>query len=179
MTSIASYAARVFFDRQKLDKRLSKSRRKVLTRTGALVRTIARRSIKKPKRGWTPESRKRYQAARRRWRRMKKRGSQVPAPNPKEFSRSIPSAPGTPPKDKTGVLKRTIFFGYDAMKNSVVIGPIKFGSGTAKLLEYGGKATLRGYRKRRMHMAYKARPFMRPARRDAGPKAHKFYKNIL
>lgn len=179
MTSIAGYAAKCFFDRQKFGKRMDKARQRVLSRVGGLVRKIAQRSIRKPKRGWTPESRKAYQAARRRWRRLLKRGAQLPAPDPKRFSRSIPSEPGKPPKDKTGILRRTIFFGYDAARASVAVGPIKFGTGTARLLEHGGKATLQGYRKRRMRMSFKARPFMRPAMRDAGPRAHKFYKKIL
>ena len=65
-----------------------------------------------------------------------------------------------------GLLKKFIFFGYDAARQSVVIGPTRLnqkGRGEAPpLLEYGGKATLvrRGKKKR---VTYQARPYMGPA----------------
>ena len=64
------------------------------------------------------------------------------------------------------MLKKFIFFGYDADRRSVVIGPTRLnqkGRGEAPpLLEYGGKATLvrRGKKKR---VTYQARPYMGPA----------------
>ena len=74
--------------------------------------------------------------------------------------------PGQPPSSHTGLLKKFIFFGYDAARQSVVIGPTRLnqkGRGEAPpLLEYGGKATLvrRGKKKR---VTYQARPYMGPA----------------
>jgi hypothetical protein len=74
--------------------------------------------------------------------------------------------PGQPPSSHTGLLKKFIFFGYDADRRSVVIGPTRLnqkGRGEAPpLLEYGGKATLvrRGKKKR---VTYQARPYMGPA----------------
>lgn len=74
--------------------------------------------------------------------------------------------PGQPPSSHTGLLKKFIFFGYDAARQSVVIGPTRLnqkGRGEAPpLLEYGGKATLvrRGKKK---HVTYQARPYMGPA----------------
>lgn len=74
--------------------------------------------------------------------------------------------PGQPPSSHTGLLKKFIFFGYDADRRSVVIGPTRLnqkGRGEAPpLLEYGGKATLvrRGKKK---HVTYQARPYMGPA----------------
>ena len=76
------------------------------------------------------------------------------------------SPPGSPPSSHTGLLKKFIFFGYDADRRSVVIGPTRLnqkGRGEAPpLLEYGGKATLvrRGKKKR---VTYQARPYMGPA----------------
>lgn len=66
------------------------------------------------------------------------------------------SAPGSPPSSHEGSLKRLIYFGYDAVRQSVVIGPVpKTGGAEAPaLLEYGGTGK-RG--------TYAARPFMRPA----------------
>jgi len=74
--------------------------------------------------------------------------------------------PGQPPSSHTGLLKKFIFFGYDADRRSVVIGPTRLnqkGRGEAPpLLEYGGKTTLkRGGKKRRV--TYQARPYMGPA----------------
>jgi len=74
--------------------------------------------------------------------------------------------PGQPPSSHTGLLKKFIFFGYDAARPSVVIGPTRLnqkGRGEAPpLLEYGGKTTLkRGGKKRRV--TYQARPYMGPA----------------
>lgn len=74
--------------------------------------------------------------------------------------------PGQPPSSHTGLLKKFIFFGYDAARQSVVIGPTRLnqkGRGEAPpLLEYGGNTTLkRGGKKRRV--TYQARPYMGPA----------------
>jgi hypothetical protein len=80
--------------------------------------------------------------------------------------RKKPAPPGQPPSSHTGLLKKFIFFGYDAARQSVVIGPTRLnqkGRGEAPpLLEYGGKATLvrRGKKK---HVTYQARPYMGPA----------------
>ena len=80
--------------------------------------------------------------------------------------RKKPAPPGQPPSSHTGLLKKFIFFGYDADRRSVVIGPTRLnqkGRGEAPpLLEYGGKATLvrRGKKK---HVTYQARPYMGPA----------------
>ena len=80
--------------------------------------------------------------------------------------RKKPAPPGQPPSSHTGLLKKFIFFGYDAARHSVVIGPTRLnqkGRGEAPpLLEYGGKATLvrRGKKKR---VTYQARPYMGPA----------------
>jgi len=80
--------------------------------------------------------------------------------------RKKPAPPGQPPSSHTGLLKKFIFFGYDAARQSVVIGPTRLnqkGRGEAPpLLEYGGKTTLkRGGKKRRV--TYQARPYMGPA----------------
>jgi hypothetical protein len=76
------------------------------------------------------------------------------------------SLPGGPPSSHTGLLKRFLFFSYDATAKSVVIGPVRLG-GTVDpdalpALEYGGPSTVeRGGRRERISV--KARPFMGPA----------------
>lgn len=66
--------------------------------------------------------------------------------------RKRPSAPGQPPTNRTGLLKRHIYFAYDAAKKSVVIGPARLGGvkgdGAPRTLEYGGSAKVRNPRRR-------------------------------
>jgi len=79
------------------------------------------------------------------------------------------SEPGKPPSSHTGLLKKFIYFGFDVVRRSVVIGPVRLtrkGRGEApSVLEYGGTVTLRSRRragkKRRAHI--RRRPFMGPA----------------
>ena len=72
------------------------------------------------------------------------------------------SKPGRPPFSHTGVLKKLIFFGYDADRRSVVIGPVVAPGKAGKApqaLEHGGKVTLPFGN--RSDIA--PRPFMQPA----------------
>lgn len=50
------------------------------------------------------------------------------------------SEPGKPPTNRTGLLKKFIFFSYDEKTKSVVIGPMLFRAGSVvpRLLEKGG-----------------------------------------
>ena len=55
------------------------------------------------------------------------------------------SKPGRPPFSHTGVLKKFLFFGYDADRRSVVIGPVIAPGKAGKappVLEHGGKVSL-------------------------------------
>jgi hypothetical protein len=78
--------------------------------------------------------------------------------------RKAASRPGTPPTDRTGKLKRGIYFGFNPARRSVVIGPTRSG-GTVhggrgpRALEEGGRLRDRDGRLRR----YVPRPFMKPA----------------
>ncbi len=76
------------------------------------------------------------------------------------------STPGQPPSSHVGTLKKFIFFGFDPIKRSVVIGPVPIsGGGTApETLEYGGQASLFvKEKKQRVTANYRPRPFMTPA----------------
>lgn len=70
------------------------------------------------------------------------------------------SLPGKPPRSHTGMLKRLIFFGYDRLRRSVVIGPRKvrgISRGRApRTLEHGGRMASADTK-------IKARPYMGPA----------------
>lgn len=79
------------------------------------------------------------------------------------------SNPGEPPSSHTGILKRFIFFSYDAKNKSVVVGPtpLRSDSTAPELLEHGGAGITskfinrRGQERRRGQ--WRARPFMKPA----------------
>ncbi|MCZ2341691.1 MAG: hypothetical protein LC104_07830 [Bacteroidales bacterium] len=74
------------------------------------------------------------------------------------------SPPGSPPYSHVGLLKKFLFFAYDAERQSVVIGPtrIREASEAPKLLEHGGDTTLETKRGRQ-RIRYRPRPFMGPA----------------
>lgn len=88
------------------------------------------------------------------------------------------SKPGMPPKSHVGLLKQHIYFAWDFITRSVVIGPLLFRTAAQanlsiqgangyttvpSVLEYGGVVTRR---KERKTGAYKPRPFMGPAFRS-------------
>jgi len=70
------------------------------------------------------------------------------------------SRPGEPPHGHVGLLRRLILFGYDAQRQTVVIGPmpLRQGSDAPRLLEFGGTA-----RRGSKTLHYRARAFMGPA----------------
>ena len=82
--------------------------------------------------------------------------------------RKAVSQPGQPPSSHVGLLRKLIYFGYDANRRSVVIGPTPL-RGTAEappLLEYGGRTRLFIKKSRKgkvVSATYRARPFMGPA----------------
>lgn len=85
--------------------------------------------------------------------------------------KGLPSKPGKPPKNQTGLLKDFIFFSYEPENMSVVVGPVHLQSSEGKnvpsVLEYGGisEAIVRDKRKVVSRHKYnlEPRPYMRPA----------------
>lgn len=78
------------------------------------------------------------------------------------------SAPGEPPRNQLGLLKNFIFFSFDPVARSVVIGPVKLPrTGNApEALEYGGPTTIsvrQGNRRKKVRKVIEARPYMQPA----------------
>ena len=80
------------------------------------------------------------------------------------------SQPGKPPHSHVGLLRRSILYGYDMARESVVVGPTPLGRRrhvagpeAPELLEAGGTATRRTQRGRRRRMRYRARAYMGPA----------------
>lgn len=80
------------------------------------------------------------------------------------------SRPGEPPSSHEGSLRRLIYFGYEPNRETVVIGPVRFGAGQAPaLLERGGSTRLKRGNKVRI-ARYRPRPFMGPALEREAPK---------
>ncbi len=115
----------VFFDRKEILRAIDKTTHRNLSRFGSYVRRTARQSIRKPP----------FVA-------RKKRGQA------RDDFRLKSSQPGSPPFSATGILKRSIFYGYDRKVRSVVVGPVRLVGPTKgeapSVLEDGGITTIRG-----------------------------------
>ena len=76
--------------------------------------------------------------------------------------RKGPSAPGTPPHTRRGLLRNAILYAVEPHRQSVVVGPsIEVVGTSATAHEFGGR-----YRRRR----YPRRPFMGPALERTAPR---------
>lgn len=155
-TFTASNARAFFFDRQRVSDSLSKAKKSRMAKQGAVVRTIARRSIRPAKRqklGDLPESEQAAFETRSR--------IAVAAGRSKPVLPYMASDPGAPPRSRSGLLRDNILFAYDPDSESVVVGPALLNSsdGSPETLEFGGRND------RGVFVA--ARPYMRPAQAAA------------
>jgi hypothetical protein len=99
--------------------------------------------------------------------------------------RKSASEPGSPPSSHVGLLRRLIYFGYERVRRSVVIGPERLNQKVGDAphaLEHGGISTVmegrrRQRRKRRVKIA--ARPFMGPAFEQERPKLPAMWANSI
>lgn len=164
----------LFFDRRAVTSRLTQAKRRVFSRAGGLVRKTARRSIR-------PISKRLLgQIA------VKKaEANRLPAKNPRrrtlwreirELQRRAHSRPGKPPKSITGLLRNNIYYVFDPLAESVVIGPTLLGksSGAQQTLEYGGQVQF-GPRK----VSILPRPYMGPAQQQVQPAVAEMFRDSL
>lgn len=112
-----------------------------------------------------------------------RRTGQDTMPN-RRYGKNAPvSLPGEFPQrhSTTNNSLRNIQFDYDPRKKSVVVGPVRFKSDTARLIEFGGvvtkKRTEKKKKARRMH--YAARPFMKPSFEKEKPFIAGHFKNVF
>lgn len=91
--------------------------------------------------------------------------------------RKAVSAPGSPPTNREGSLRRFLFFSYDPRARSVVVGPAKVSKpgSVPHLLEFGGTAAGRHGGPRH----YRPRPFMGPALDAERPKFAAMWKGAV
>lgn len=142
---------RFFFDRQRVSRAMDAATRRELSRAGAFVRTRARSSMRRGRRGdfvWArvPGGLVRYRR---------------------------PSPPGRPPlRHDNPLIYKLMRFAWDPGSRSVVIGPIATKRSGLAALESGGTVAIdgtvldraSGRRVRRRRLVYlPARPFMAPA----------------
>lgn len=153
-------AKSIFFDRKAVTDALDKGTRKALSKFGSFVRTGSRSSIRK-----APTADAKTGAI---LKGRRKKGLAV---------RQAISQPGKPPFSHTGLLKKFIFFGYDAGQKSVVIGPTLAASqsGAPESLEEGGVTRTR----RGRVVTIRPRPYMGPAFQAELPKAAQMFKDAI
>ncbi|MBE3133286.1 MAG: hypothetical protein IMZ55_07415 [Acidobacteria bacterium] len=145
-----------FFDRKAVVDAVDKANRRNLSRLGAFVRTTAQRSIRPAPKG----------------RKLKGGGRSTPK---NQYSR-----PGEPPRSHVGLLRKFLFFSFDTVSRSVVIGPAKLsgvaGKNVPEVLEFGG-LTESHWRRRRFYI--EPRPYMRPALDAELDKAAQLWKDSV
>ena len=155
-----------FFDRAVVLRRAAQARRKNLSRIGAYVRmraiTLLLRHV--VGRGFGAKSKVRD----------RHKGETAPA--------------GQAPYAHLGDIAKFMFFGWDAITESVVIGPALLNKASSALLELeqGGAATLAFTRRRRgvreqvrRRVQFRPHPFMRPALEDVKEQAPKVWENTI
>lgn len=163
-----------FYDRagrQRIFNGVDKARHKALNRAGALIRTIARRSLKPARQKsigeMTEQEKARWLSQVENWRARGKTG-----PKPRRPKQS--SKPGEPPRNHAGHLKKFLYYAFDPQSKSVVIGPAVLPQistpGVPGILEYGGVSE--GSR-------IEPRPFMRPAEAKARRDYTDVWKNAI
>lgn len=159
-------AKALFFDRKAVVDATDKATANVLSKFGAFVRQRAKSSIRRP-------------------------GADRDAPKIRNaqgrlvFRRLRVSKPGSPPFSHTGLLKNFIFFTYDPLARSVVIGPtlINKPTGAPEALEYGGVVKApwwwKSGKNKLGRIKIDARPYMRPAFEAERPKLPQMWKDSI
>lgn len=113
-----------FFDAAALKKEVSAHTLKNLGGLGSLARTIMQRSIRYRKKSSNP-------------------GEPPAAHRASGLSREK-TVKGVTKRQQVSPLRELIFFALDPATNSMVVGPVKFGStGAPRTLEHGGSATIK------------------------------------
>ncbi len=173
------------FDIARIEREFNKGKKTAMMKSGGMVRTIARRSIRK--RAWRHAGGKGRKA----------KGSQYVA---YWGGKTAISDPDGPPRSHTsgntfGI--RTIMFKYDSRTDTVVVGPIggdRSKNSIPKVLEYGGQTvtTIPAYahakkaslgvasgRPYKLRKNIRARPFMRPALKTFESSYPKMFRDSL
>lgn len=179
----------LFFDRAAVLDAIDAAGKRVLPKAGAYVQTDAKRSMRparqKPTAALTPEERASFE---RRQKLYKSGKSKVKPKRP-----LVASEPGEPPRTRTGLIRKFLFFAFDPQTKSVVVGPalLNKSSGAPATLEYGGvtmgivnaEIMLNGgqrvYRQTEMLVKIEPRPYMQPALQRNQAKVAELFRNSI
>ncbi|MCC6360625.1 MAG: hypothetical protein IT450_17945 [Phycisphaerales bacterium] len=152
---------RAFFDRDVVMRAENAATLSAMRKIGAMIRTVARRSMRKARQMKLDEMKPEDAAKWRMQQRIAKYYGRKAPPRPLKGS-----DPGSPPRYRwSRLLKDRLFFAYDSSTRTVVIGPERLGRNGGKvprLLEEGGVGD------NGKHIA--ARPYMKPALDQVRPK---------
>ena len=91
------------------------------------------------------------------------------------------SSPGEAPTNRTGLLKRHIYFVFSPETRSVVIGPVLLNrsTGAPATLEHGGETVIETKRTQSIRVEIEARPFMGPAFQQELPKLPALWRDSV
>ena len=91
------------------------------------------------------------------------------------------SSPGESPTNRTGLLKRHIYFVFSPETRSVVIGPVLLNrsTGVPETLEHGGEITIETKRRQSFRVDIEAPPFMGPAFQQELPKLPALWRDSV
>lgn len=151
-----------FFDRDHVIQAVGVGMARVLSRFGYFTMRDARQSIRRPRKKSLGEMSEAERKEYRRRRSLAIYNGDRPPERP-----YVPSRPGEPPRNRSGLLKDNIFFAYERLRHSVVIGPAKLhgnirvaGQTVPEILEEGGYAV---NRRAGRTVRIEKRPYMEPA----------------
>jgi len=163
-----------FFNSKPVMRAVDRATRKVLSRFGAFVRRTAKSSIRKARMKRISElSPEELKSFRMRQAIAKREGK----PKPRRPLKS--SDPGKPPRNRSGLLKRLLWFGYDIYRRSVVVGPTTAGPKAAGSIEHGGPVRITAGPNKGSIRQMAARPFMRPAMNENLPQLPAMWRDTV
>jgi len=154
-----------FFDSPKVLRAVDRATRRVLMRAGASVRLTARNKLRPARRLKEDEMTDEQLKIKR-----------IAEFNNRTFMPLKASDPGEPPRVRpASPLKRLLFFAYDFVKKTVVVGPAKFDAKTQNeldVLEYGGYS-------KNLNKYVDARPFMVPSLTERQKEIANMWRNSI
>lgn len=168
---------RYFFDRDIVLNAVGTGMARILSRFGYFTMRDARQSIRRPRKRSLGEMSDAERKDYRRRRALALYYGERPPDRP-----YMPSRPGEPPRNRQGLLKDLIFFVYDRLRMSVIIGPAKLHGSirspqtVPEILEEGGYTV---NRKAGRTMRIEKRPYMAPAFDRQLVKHVKYLKNSV
>jgi ribosomal protein L44E len=168
-------AKRLFFDKKAVTSAVDRATRRVLSKFGAFTRRTAKKSIKKARQKKISEL---TDEERKSWRRRqaigKRKGFKAKRP-------LAPSRPGEPSRARTGLIKKHIYFMFDPLKRSVVIGPARLSKSTEapRVLEYGGTTKTSSGPDTGKRITIDPRPTMQLAYQQEQPKLAQMWKDSV